>query len=214
MQNRAERLKSAVIHLRRDGSPFYVEVRRSALNYQGRPCLLSIIRDVSQRIQREKQLGEQIEDHMREQATLLAISHTLASTLELQPGLILDQLREIIEYDRAGLFELEEPALVSLALRGTPQLEESAPIRIHINTPENLAALFNGHRPIRIADIWSDNPHAKLLRSLLQDEAYLLLDGMHSWMWVPLAVKSRIIGGVGSRMSSRITSSLITLIWL
>ncbi len=46
---------------------------------------------------------------MREQATLLAISHTLASTLELQPGLILDQVREIIEYDRAGLFAFEEP---------------------------------------------------------------------------------------------------------
>src|SRR5215207_1929192 len=41
--------ESLLIHLRRDGSPFYVEVRRSALNYQGRPCLLSLIRDVSQR---------------------------------------------------------------------------------------------------------------------------------------------------------------------
>lgn len=41
---------------------------------------------------------------MREQATLLAISHTLAFTLELQPGLILDQLREIIEYRASRAF--------------------------------------------------------------------------------------------------------------
>ncbi len=47
--------EAPVIHIRKDGSPFYVEVRRSAINYQGRPCLLSAIRDVSQRIQREKQ---------------------------------------------------------------------------------------------------------------------------------------------------------------
>jgi len=190
-------IESLVVHIRRDGSPFHVEVRRSVVNFRGRPCLLSVIRDVSPRIQTEKILGGQIEARMREQATLLAISHTLASTLELQPGLILDQLREIIEYTHGGLFVLEDSTLVTLAMRGTQQLEQSTPIRIDLNTPENLTALFNGHRPIRIADVWSDNPQAKFLRSLLDDGAAVLLEEMQSWMWVPLAVKSRIIGSVG-----------------
>ena len=195
--------ESLVVHLRRDGSPFHVEVRRAAINYRGRPCLLSVMRDVSQRIQTEKILNEEIETRAREQAALLEISHTLASTLELQPGLILDQLREIIEYDHAGLFSFEEPYLITLAMRGTPQLEASAPVRIHLTTPENLAALFNGHRPIRIADVQGDNPQAQFLRSLLDDGAAVLLDGMQSWMWVPLAVKSRIIGGVGVAHAKR-----------
>jgi len=185
------------IHVRRDGSPFHVEVRRSAINYRGRACLLSVIRDVSRRIQTEKFLGEKIEAQMREQATLLAISHTLASTLEFQPGLILDQLREIIEYTHCGLFALEDSTLVTLAVRGTPQLEGSLPFRIHLQGPETLAALFNGHKPIRIADVWGDNPQAQFLRSLLNDGASALLEGMQSWMWVPLAVKNRVIGGVG-----------------
>jgi len=63
--------------------------------------------------------------------------------------------------------------------------------------PETLAALFNGHRPIRIADVRSDNPQAQFLRSLLDDGAAALLEGITSWMWVPLAVRGRIIGGVG-----------------
>jgi PAS domain S-box-containing protein len=189
--------ESLLIHLRRDGSPFHVEVRRSAINYRGRPCLLSVIRDVNQRIQTEKMLSGQIEAQMREQATLLAISHTLASTLEFQPGLILDQLREIIEYTHGGLFVLEDSTLVTLAMRGTPRLEQSTSIRIQLSTPENLNALFNGHQPIRIADIWSDNPQAQFLRLLLDDGAAVLLEAMQSWMWVPLAVKSRVIGGVG-----------------
>ncbi len=192
-----DEFESLVVHIRRDGSPFHVEVRRSAINYRGRPCLLSVIRDVSQRIQTEKTLSGQIEARMREQTTLLAISHTLASTLELQPGLILDQLREIIEYNHAGLFSLEDPNLITLAMRGTQQLEQSAPIRIRLNTPGTLTALFNGHRPIRIADVWSDDPQAQFLRSLLNDGAAVLLEGMQSWMWVPLAVKSRVIGGLG-----------------
>ena len=189
--------ESLIVHIRRDGTPFHVEVRRSVINYRGRPCLLSVIRDVSQRIQTEKTLGKQIQIQMREQATLLTISHTLASTLEFQPGLILDQLREIIEYSRCGLFALENSTLVTLAMRGTPQLEGSGPFRIRLQGPETLATLFNGHEPIRIADIWSDHPQARFLRALLEDGAAALLEGMQSWMWVPLAVKGRVIGGMG-----------------
>jgi PAS domain S-box-containing protein len=189
--------ESLIVHLRRDGSPFHVEVRRSLINYRGRPCILSVIRDVSQRIQTEKTLSRQIEAQMREQATLLAISHTLASTLEFQPVLILDQLREIIEYTHCGLFTLEDSTLVTLAMRGTPQLEGSSPFRIHLQGPETLAALFNKHRPIRIADVWSENPQAQFLRALLNDGAAALLEGMQSWMWVPLAAKNRVIGGIG-----------------
>src|ERR1700752_5286967 len=189
--------ESLIAHIRRDGSPFHAEVRRSWINYRGRPCVLSVIRDVSQRIQTEKILSGQIEARVREQATLLAISHTLASTLEFKPGLILDQLREIIEYTRGGLFVLQDSTLVTLAMRGTPQLEQSSPFLIHLQVPETLAALFNGHKPIRIADVWGDNRQAQFLRALLHDGVAVLLEGMHSWMWVPLAVKGRIIGGVG-----------------
>jgi PAS domain S-box-containing protein len=135
--------ESAAIHKHKDGKPFHIEVHRTAINYQGQACLLSVVRDVSQRIQIEKILSEEIEIRTHEQATLLQISHTLASTLELQPGLILDQLRKIIEYTHGGLFTLEGSSLVTLALRGTGQLEQSLPIRIHLNTPEALVALFN-----------------------------------------------------------------------
>ena len=190
--------EALVVHIRKDGSTFHAEVHRSALNYRGRPCLLNIVRDVTQRIQTEKILGEQMEARMREQATLLAISHTLASTLELWPGLILGQLREIIAYTHGGLFILQDSTLVSLALCGTPQFEQSPPVRMRLDVPETLAVLYNGHHPIRIADVWSDDPQAQFLRSLLDDDAAaVLLEGMHSWMWVPLAVRGRMIGGIG-----------------
>src|SRR6185503_14537128 len=184
-------------HVCRDGSTFYAEWRGTALTYQGRRCLLGIARDVSKRIQAEQNLHQRAETRTHEQTTLLQISHTLASTLELQPGLILNQLREIIEYTHGGLFALEGSTLITLAMHGTPQLEQSPPFRIRLQDPEALTALFNGHRPIRIADVWSNNPQAQFLRSLLEDGAARLLEGMQSWMWVPLAVRGRIIGGVG-----------------
>ena len=188
--------ESLIVHMRKDGSPFHVEVHGSVINYRGRQCLLSVIRDVSQRIQSEKILSGQITEHIREQAVLLAISHTLASTLEFQPGLILDQLREIIEYTYCGLFALEDSTLVALAMRGTPQLEGALPLRIHLQGPESLSALFNRQQPIRIADIWSDNPQAEFLRALLHDGEAAVLEGTYSWMWVPLAAQGRLLGGV------------------
>lgn len=138
-----------------------------------------------------------LEKQVREQATLLAISHTLASTLEFQPELILDQLREIVEYTQGGLFALEGSSLVSLGLRGTKLLDQSVQIHLRLNTSEDILALFNKHQPLRVSDIWAEEPQAQSLRSLLGDDVAVLLDGMKSWMWVPLAVKGRLVGGLG-----------------
>jgi PAS domain S-box-containing protein len=185
------------LHLRRDGTTFIAEWRGTDCIYFEQPCLLVAVRDVSKRIDLEQLLHRRVEIRTHEQKTLLEISHTLASTLELQPGLILDQLREIIEYNHAGLFALEDTTLVTLAMRGTPIFEKSKSIRIHLQESESISTLFNEHQPIRIAEVWSDNPQALFLRSLLQDGADGLITGMQSWMWVPLVVKNRIIGGLG-----------------
>jgi signal transduction histidine kinase len=141
--------------------------------------------------------NDALEQRVHEQAILLGISHTLASTLELQPVLILDQLHEIIEYTHGGLFALEGLSLATLAMRGTENLDQSSPIHMHLNAPENIDTLLNKDLPIRIADVWGDDPQAKYFRSILVDGAAALLKGMQSWMWVPLAVKGRLIGGLG-----------------
>jgi PAS domain S-box-containing protein len=191
------------LDVRPDGSTFYAVWRGTPYTFLGKACLLSTVRDVSKRIQIEQLLSERVQIRTHEQATLLEISHTLASTLELQPGLILDQLRKIIEFTHGGIFALEGSSLVTLAIRGTGNLTQSMPISIHVNTPETLVALFNRHRPIRIADVWNDEPQSEFIRSLLDDGAAALLEGMQSWMWVPLAVRDRIIGGVGVAHENR-----------
>src|ERR1700690_208881 len=195
--------ESPAIHLRRDGSSFHVEVRRTAFTYQGRPCLLSVVRDISERVHAEQVLLQQEEIRQREQSTLLDISHTLASTLELKPDLILDQLRVIVKYSHAALFVLEDSALVTIAMRGVQQQEGALPFRIRLSAPEIIERLFNEHRPIRIVDVGSTNKEAQFLRSLLDDEAGVLLEGVHAWMWVPLAIKGRIIGGIGVAHTER-----------
>jgi PAS domain S-box-containing protein len=197
IQSKGSLLDVPAIHLHKDGSSFFVDARRTAIPFQERPCMLSIVRDVTERINAERLLHEHVELHTREQATLLDISQTLASALELKPGLILDQLRVLIEYTHAELFVLEGTAMVALAVRGLQKLEETVPFRISLNGPETLMRLFNQHQPDRIADVWGADPSAQFLRSLLDNQADLLLNGVRAWMWVPVAVKNRVIGSVG-----------------
>jgi PAS domain S-box-containing protein len=209
-----------LLHIRRDGASFHAEWRGTAFTYQGQPCLMGVVRDVSKRIRAEQHLRRRVKTRTREQARLLEISHTLASTLELQPSLILEQLQGIIEYTHAVLFGLTDSTLTALAVRvgpgsrkaqkvpnraglGAQQLEQSAPFRIRLDGPKILATLFNGHQPIRIADVNSDDSAAVFLRSFLNGDAVRLLEGVHSWMWVPLAVKGRIIGGLGIAHAQR-----------
>jgi two-component system nitrate/nitrite sensor histidine kinase NarX len=191
------------VHMRRDGSLFNIELIGTVYTNQERTYLLNAVRDVSQRINEEQMLQQRVEARTREQSTLLEISQTLASALELQPGLILDQLRVIIDYTHAGLFKLEDSTLAALAMRGPQPLEEAMPFQIRLQSPEALTMLFNGQRSTRIADVHGADPPAQLLHYLLDDQASILLEGVQSWMWVPLAIKSRIIGAVGVAHAER-----------
>jgi PAS domain S-box-containing protein len=185
------------IHLRRDGSQFYVELSGAVFTDQGRLVLLSSVRDVSRRVHSEQLLQQWVEARTREQATLLEISQRLASALELQPALILDQLQVIIDYTHAGLFKLDDSTLSALAVRGPQELEQAMPFKIRLQSPEALTMLFNGQRSARISDVHSSDAPARFLRSLLDEQATLLLEGVQSWMWVPLAIKGRMIGAIG-----------------
>lgn len=191
-------IETRLLHTCQEGDPFYTEWRGSAIDYLDRSCFLGIFRDVSKEIRTNQLPLRGVDTRKHELDTLLAISHTLASTLDLQPGLILDQLQEIVEYTRGVLFAVDDSSLIPLTLRGTPQLEQSTQLQIHLQGhQETLDILFNGHQPIRVADLTSDNTQSKFFRLLLGDESADLTKGMRSWMWVPLVVENRLIGGLG-----------------
>jgi len=59
------------------------------------------------------------------------------------------------------------------------------------------AVLFNGHRPTCIGVLNENDAQVLFFKSILGEEAASLLDGMASWMWVPMVVRGRMIGGIG-----------------
>lgn len=158
---------------------------------------MAFVRDVSARVKAERHLRNRVKQRANEQAALLEISQAMASTLELQPELILEHLHTMIKFTKAGLFTLEDSRLVAQAVCGSEEIEKSAPFEIRLNGKTSLDALFNEHHPILIGDIDGDEPNSVFLRTFFKNGSAALLDGVRSWMWVPLAVKNRIIGGIG-----------------
>ena len=57
----------------------------------------------------ERELERRVEERTRELSTLLRVSHNITTTLELESllGLILDQLKEVIDYRLASISALE-----------------------------------------------------------------------------------------------------------
>ena len=197
------RYKDQQVHTHRNGSQLHVELGGTVYTDNNHTYLLSVTRDVSQRVKAEQLLQQRVEERTREQSTLLEVSQTLASALELQPDLILDQLRVIIDYSHAGLFRLKDSTLAALALRGPQPLEQAMPFQIRLQSPEALTMLFNKRWPTRIADVQSSDPPSRFLRSILDGRASMLLEGIQSWMWVPLAIKDDMIGAIGVAHTGR-----------
>jgi PAS domain S-box-containing protein len=188
--------KVLAVHVRQDGSSFNAEWRGTAFAFQDQEYRLCAVRDVSQRIEADV-IRRVVEERTHEQSTLLEISEAFASALEVKPGFILEQFRGIIEYTHAGLFAVEESNLIVLTTHNPRELEQAPPLNIQLDVPETLTSLFTRQRPIRIADVWGDDPAAEFLRSFLINEAAAMLRDAQSWMWVPLAVKGRVIAVIG-----------------
>lgn len=184
-------------HVRLDGALINVEWRAVPFRFHRQPSALVQLRDVSKRVQAEQEHQHRLVVRSREQSLLLEISQALNSTLEIQPQLILEQSRLLIKYTHGILFTLKDSSLSAQAIHGIEGFEKPMPIRMRGNGKDTLKVIFPELRPIRVADLWSQDPPAEFLRALLRKDFSALLNGVHAWMWIPLVVKKRIIGAVG-----------------
>ena len=186
------------IDLRKDGTPFHVDVRGTGFSYLGRPHLLGVIRDVTEQEQARQLLEQRVEERTRELATLLEVSHNVASTLELEPllGLILDQLKVVVDYSSSTILVLEGQDLTILGGRGDPA---DATTTLGLRFPTSSAPAIWGPisrgEPVIIADMRGEDELARAYRDAVGDlvlrRPFSLI---RSWLAVPLALKERVIG--------------------
>ena len=190
-------LRRRAINVRKDGTPFHVEVRGSAFTFRGRPRMLGVLRDITDQVQARQVLEQHVEERTRELSTLLNVSKTLTSMLELRPllGLILDQLQVIADYTACSVTIREGDEYVMREYRGPLPPEVVLGRRIQVDRDSAIAQVMGHGEAAIIADVWEDTPLARTYRTMV-GEQWLRTTASYfrSWLGVPLMQKDEVIG--------------------
>jgi transcriptional regulator with GAF, ATPase, and Fis domain len=144
-------------------------------------------------------LEERVAERTRELATLLEISHNVASTLELEPvlGMILDQLRTVVAYDAASTMVLDDGGLSILAHRGPIPHQEPLGLSFSVDEAGANRAVIQ-RRPFVVADSSKMEPpvDAGGLPASVQDLSTTTRRHFQASVTVPLLVEDEVYGSV------------------
>ncbi len=142
-------------------------------------------------------LEQHVAERTHELALLLDISHRLATTLELKPllGLILDQVRSIVDYDFGLIFAIDSrgAAVYDIRHSGPPSPIGDLPA---LSADQLRPILEAGSEPITAPDVTVDSPPAQLFQRTVAACLGEAGRSIHAWVWTPLVVNDRLIGGL------------------
>ena len=144
-----------------------------------------------------EQLEQRVEERTRELSSLLEISHTVALTLQLKPllGLILDQLKTIVDYAGASIFAVEGEEFVFLDDRGSVPQEHLMPLRFPLTHLGLLWQTLTSHKSIIIIrDVRDEEPLTQAFRLAVGDLSKTAFHFARACMLVPLLLRDQVIG--------------------
>ncbi len=141
-------------------------------------------------------LEQRVEERTRQLSTLLDLSHDLASTIELQPqlGLILDQLKSVVDYAGASIFKLDGDMLTVVAYRGPIPQDQALAIRFPITRAGANERVILQRKTEIIPDVLGDSQLAVEFRKTAGDELTTKFGYLRSWLGAPLVVSDQVIG--------------------
>jgi PAS domain S-box-containing protein len=188
------------IRQRKDGTPVPVSMTISPIRDLNGEIIAvaAVIRDVSQEVAAYESLERQVADRTRELINLLAASHALASTLDLDAllKLILDHLNRIIDCTTTHLFSRAGDELVLVDYRGPPRETRAPPAPIALSRSEVREALVDHAEPIVVEDIQGQSAPAQRFRRAFGERSATDGAGGRSRMWLPLLVRGELVGGL------------------
>ena len=144
----------------------------------------------------ERKFGEQALRRAHSQlTTLLDISQTVVSTLDLEPllNLILEKLASVIRYSGAAIVTIENNVLTVQAYRGPTVPIDPDDIRISIVKFGEMRRLILRRQPFFIRDL-NDHPRIMSEINTALGQPGQMLGRFRSWLVVPLLVKDVQIG--------------------
>ena len=188
--------QARTVDQRKDGTPFPVDGRGTPFIFKGQPTILAVIRDITEQVQAEQLLEQRVEDRTRELSSLLEISHTVASTLQLKPllGLILDQLKTVVDYTGSAILTVEGEDLVFLDNRGPIPEAQLMQLRFPLKNLGLIWETITSRESIIMQDIRKNTPLGRAFRVAIGDLRKTTFRHIRACMIIPLTLKEQAIG--------------------
>ena len=143
-------------------------------------------------------LEQRVERRTSELATLLRISRDVASTLELEPlvDLILKRLKDVVTYDAAAIFLLDQShkGEIKLVRYIGPLEQNDLPVHWEMNGADHYQEVLRLREPVIIPDVQADTSFAHAWQYILDKHLGEAPEYIHCWMGVPMMVKYRNLG--------------------
>jgi PAS domain S-box-containing protein len=190
-----EAVAAGVLCVCADGRLTRLELRGKRFSYAGRTHVLSVVRDVTERERSLRLLEQKVAERTRELSTLLEISNTVASNLQLKPLLrvVLEQLQIVLGCTGVTIFIADGDELVILDHRGPLAADVVASARLPGRTMMACAHERKGS-PLIIDSLWGDGEAARAFRDRAPEALTALLVHARSLLFVPLRVRDKTIG--------------------
>jgi len=150
---------------------------------------LAIVRDITQRkwmeTEREKFINE-LEVKNKESETLRASLASIVTIFDLKEVLerILDQIKVVIPYDTASVWQVDEEWQTLLISRDLPPVVKLDGLKFRIDEDNSSRPIILGEKPYVL-----NNNVQKELMDFMGPHSYI-----NSWLAVPLKTKGKIIG--------------------
>jgi signal transduction histidine kinase len=154
--------------------------------------------DITERRQMYQLMEQNVEKRTRELTTLLELSRTVASTMELnaQLTLILKQLKTVVDYTGAGIVVPEGDHFVMIEYEGPTPREQIVNQPFPANISDGYQVVAETRLPFIIADIWGDDPYMRSMNLPVKDLIKEKVAYARSWLGLPMIVKDKLIGAV------------------
>lgn len=154
------------------------------------------ITDVTERMMTQKMLEQRAAERTHELTTLREVSRSIASTLELEPLLllILDQLKEVVDYSGVAIQILHNDVMLMRASRRPDALTAKVKVNYQPTHIATIQTMLETQQPVYIADLRLDEALVEAYESASGTPLDKTFPYIRSWMGVPLVVRGRVLG--------------------
>jgi signal transduction histidine kinase len=131
-----------------------------------------------------------------ELATVMSVSQDIVSTLELDTllNLILDQLRQVVDYHGAGILTLKDEHLHFRAYQGLTVVSRLVSLIIPVAGISPLRRAMFERQPLIIDDVWQEPGLSREFQEATGLGMNALFGEAHAWIGIPLTVGDTVIG--------------------